>query len=233
MTSRTVFLTLLGTLVILAVTSTSCSGGEGDEVPEPLDGAPLLQNVESNINVMSTVPNGEEMPGVYTCYGLDRSPPISWSNIPDNTQSLTLIVDEPNSPEGPHRVNWVVYNLPPDVTELPPYISTTQETANGGTQGRNHTGRRGWTGPCPEKGGENEGFYTFNLYALDIVLDLAIEEGAQRNDLIQSMTNHVIGHGSLMSKFCRTDAVSTSASISEGSSGGRGSCPPKYEKPSE
>ena len=93
MTRRTIFLTFLGTLVILAVTLTSCSGAEKDEVPEPLDDAPLLQNVESNINVISTeFPNGEEMPGVYTCYGLDRSPPISWSNIPDDTKSLTLIV---------------------------------------------------------------------------------------------------------------------------------------------
>ena len=49
MTRRTIFLTFLGTLVILAVTLTSCSGAEKDEVPEPLDDAPLLQNIESNI----------------------------------------------------------------------------------------------------------------------------------------------------------------------------------------
>ena len=228
MLNRTLFLALvLSAVPLLIITSMACSDGDNDKPTEPLDDAVLLQNVESDINVISTeFHDGEEMPGVHTCYGLDRSPPLSWSNVPDNTKSLTLI-DEPDSPEGSHRVSCIVYNLPSDVTELPPSISTTQESANGGTQGRNHTGRRGWTGPCPKEGGKNEGFYTFNLYALDTVLDLEFAEGTQRNDLIQAMTNHVIGHGLLMSRFCRSDGSGSAVSAGSNRSATRGSCPPR------
>ena len=221
-------------LALFVIASLACSDGESEETSVPLEDIALPEGVETTIELTSEeFPGGEEMPGVYTCYGLDRSPPVSWNDVPEDTRSLALIVDEPNSPDGPHKVNWVIYNLPPDVTELPRYRPTIEETGSAATQGRNHTGRRGWTGPCPEKGGKNEGFYVFNIYALDTVLGIEIEGGARRNDLIRAMDGHVIGHGQLTSRFCRSDGVSASDSPSTGSSGGRGSCPPRNETSSD
>ena len=42
----------------------------------------------------------ERIPGKYTCKGQDISPPLMWSEPPQGTQSLALIVDDPDAPGG-------------------------------------------------------------------------------------------------------------------------------------
>ena len=210
----------LSIVTLFSLAAIACSSGDGEDTP--LDASALLEGVGANIELTSTeLSNGAEIPGVYTCYGLDVSPPVSWSGVPEGALGLALIVDEPD--EG-HRVHWVIYDLPPDATELPGRISFTQETVLGrGKQGRNDFRRMGWAGPCPDPGGDHEGSYLFNIYALDTVLGIEIEGGARRNDLIRAMEGHVIGHGQLMVKFCRSDG---SVNEDQGTAG-RGSCPPK------
>ena len=53
---------------------------------------------------------GEAIPTRYTCDGPNISPPLQWADLPTNTQSLALIVDDPNAPSG-IWTHWVVYNL--------------------------------------------------------------------------------------------------------------------------
>ena len=66
---------------------------------------------------------GGVVPSKYTCEGDDVAPPLEWDGVPENAQSLVLIVDDPDAPdpEAPRMtwVHWVVYNLPPDVRGLP------------------------------------------------------------------------------------------------------------------
>ena len=66
--------------------------------------------------------NGE-IPTRYTCEGEDVSPPLAWSGVPEGSQSLVLIIDDPDAPDprAPKMtwVHWVLYNLPPDVEGLP------------------------------------------------------------------------------------------------------------------
>ena len=52
-------------------------------------------------------PDGE-IPERYTCDSTDRSPPLSWSGLPAGTESLVLIVDDPDAPDpaAPTRT-WV------------------------------------------------------------------------------------------------------------------------------
>ena len=62
------------------------------------------------------------IPARHTCEGADLSPPLSWVGVPDNTQSLVLIVDDPDAPDpqAPTMtwVHWLLYNLPPQATGL-------------------------------------------------------------------------------------------------------------------
>ena len=166
----------LSIVTFFSLAAIACSSGDGEDTP--LDASVLLEGVGANIELTSTeLSNGAEIPGVYTCYGLDVSPPVSWSGVPEGALGLALIVDEPD--EG-HRVHWVIYDLPPDATELPGRISFTQETVLGrGKQGRNDFRRMGWAGPCPDPGGDHEGSYLFNIYALDTVLGIEIEGGGR------------------------------------------------------
>jgi hypothetical protein len=39
------------------------------------------------------------IPRHHTCEGDDVSPPLSWSDAPDGTQSFALIVDDPDAPD--------------------------------------------------------------------------------------------------------------------------------------
>lgn len=62
--------------------------------------------------------DGDVIPARYTCDGLNVSPPLSWGSVPDGTQSLALIADDPDAPRGTF-VHWVIYNLPPGTQQLP------------------------------------------------------------------------------------------------------------------
>ena len=213
----------LSIVTLFSIVAMACSSDDSQE-DTPLEDSALLEGLEANIELTSAeFSNGGDIPAEYTCKGLDRSPPVAWGDVPEGTRSLSLIVDQPDKG---HRVHWVVYDLPPELAELPRYISILEKSVHGGKQGRNHSGGAGWSGPCPEEGGKNEGSYVFNIYALDTVLSIDVEGGVRRNDVIRAMDGHVIGHGQLIGRFCRSDAVSTDGYGDGGGSVGRGSCPP-------
>jgi hypothetical protein len=60
---------------------------------------------------------GAAIPTVYSCQGEDRSPALEWSAPPAVTQSLALVVDDPDAPMKTWT-HWIVYNLPPDTRGL-------------------------------------------------------------------------------------------------------------------
>jgi Raf kinase inhibitor-like YbhB/YbcL family protein len=53
----------------------------------------------------------------YTCDGADISPPLNWSGVPEGTQSLVLIVDDPDAPSDVFR-HWAAFNIPPSAPGL-------------------------------------------------------------------------------------------------------------------
>jgi len=76
------------------------------------------------------------IPEKYTCDGIDVSPPLTWTSIPEGTKTLALICDDPDAPMGTW-VHWVLFNLPASINELPESVPTDEELENGAKQGRN------------------------------------------------------------------------------------------------
>lgn len=111
--------------------------------------------------------NGGAIPTRYTCEGEDIAPPLTFAGVPAEAQSLILIVDDPDAPDpaAPRMtwVHWVLFNLPPDCTELPEGTTTTNLPAGTGV-GTNDWNRTGYGGPCPPIGRHR---YFHKLYALD------------------------------------------------------------------
>ena len=141
----------------------------------------------------SAFAQGESIPVKYTCDGQDISPPLSWSDPPEGTQSFILISDDPDAPVGTWD-HWVIFNLPAETRELP-----EQATLPGGTQdGQNSWGRTGYGGPCPSGGTHR---YFFKLYALDTMLDLAA--GANKKQLLQAMEGHILAQAEVMGTYSR------------------------------
>ena len=77
---------------------------------------------------------GQPIPAKYSCEGSDISPPLKWTNAPANTKSFALIADDPDAPMGTW-VHWVLYDLPPNTTELPEDVAKTQDTSRRGEAG--------------------------------------------------------------------------------------------------
>ncbi|MDZ8188151.1 MAG: YbhB/YbcL family Raf kinase inhibitor-like protein [Nostoc sp. ChiSLP02] len=137
------------------------------------------------------------IPAQYTCDGKNISPPLLWDEIPKETQSIALIVDDPDAP-GRTFVHWVIYDIPNTIREFPENISAVKTLPNGGVQGKNDFGNFGYGGPCPPSGTHR---YFFKLYALDKSLSLAA--GATKNQILAAMEGHVLATAELIGRYKR------------------------------
>ena len=150
------------------------------------------------ITVKSTAfEQGSMIPSKYTCDGQDISPPLQWEGVPEDTQSIALISDDPDAPMGTW-VHWVIWNIPADKTGLLENVPKDPQLADGSCQGISDFRRPGYGGPCPPGGTHR---YLFKLYALDTVLDL--DTGANKDELLQAMEGHILSQADLMGTYAR------------------------------
>jgi Raf kinase inhibitor-like YbhB/YbcL family protein len=140
----------------------------------------------------SAFENNEYIPQIFTCDGKNINPHLIFNDIPPETQTLALIMDDPDAPAGTFT-HWIVWNIPSSVTNIPEggYVESA-------TEGINSAEDQGYTGPCPPNGTHR---YFFTLYALDTSLDLPAS--ADRNDLESDMEDHIIGEAKLMGLYQR------------------------------
>lgn len=129
------------------------------------------------------------IPSQFTCDGEDINPPLIIEDIPPETKSLALIVDDPDAPMGTW-VHWVVYDIP--------VTNQIQEDSIPGKQGMNDFRKKDYGGPCPPSGTHR---YFFKLYALDQELNL--EEGLSKKDLEDAMEGHILAQAELIGLYKR------------------------------
>ena len=137
----------------------------------------------------SAFAQGNPIPLEYTCDGDDISPPLTFTDVPDNTTSLALIMDDPDAPTGTW-VHWIVWNIPSSSTGF------LKGEVIIFPQGTNDNGELDYGGPCPPSGTHH---YYFKLYALDTMLNL--EVGATKNQLEDAMIGHIIEEAELMGTY--------------------------------
>jgi Raf kinase inhibitor-like YbhB/YbcL family protein len=129
----------------------------------------------------------QPIPDAYTARGTAFSPPLAISNIPAGTQSLLLIVHDPDAPGGDFT-HWTLWNISATATLLP-----ENHTPSGSIQGLNDFGNIGYGAPAPPSGTHH---YVFDLYALNT--QLSLPAGASRTELEQSMEGHTIAQTQLI-----------------------------------
>jgi Raf kinase inhibitor-like YbhB/YbcL family protein len=182
-------------VLCLAGLLAGCGGGRS-ATPQPTP-APADKTVAALTLTSPAFEAGGAIPRKYTCDGDDVSPPLEWSAPPQGTQSLALIMDDPDAPAGTWD-HWVLYNLPAGARNLPEGVAPDAVRADGSRHGRNNWGRFGYGGPCPPSGTHR---YFFRLYALDTTLDLAA--GANKAQLLAAMAGHIVAQGELMGTYRR------------------------------
>jgi Raf kinase inhibitor-like YbhB/YbcL family protein len=116
---------------------------------------------------------GQPIPRRYTCEGEDLSPPLAWTDVPDGTSSLALVVDDPDAPAGTFT-HWLGWGLDPASGGLP-------EGQSAPVEGRNDFSEIGYRGPCPPAG-HGPHRYFFRLHALEGTLDLQPGVGSAEFD---------------------------------------------------
>jgi len=142
--------------------------------------------------------NGGKIPTKFTCDGSDVSPALSWTTPPPETQSFTLIADDPDAPVGTWT-HWVLFDLPAHTSALPEAVIKVDEVSGGGRQGRNDFRKIGYGGPCPPPGKPHR--YFFKLYALEKMLNL--KPGASKRDVEQAMQGHILAKAELVGTYQR------------------------------
>lgn len=134
-------------------------------------------------------PNGI-IPTKLSRYDADRTPPLEFSDVPAGTQSLALIMDDPDAPRGLFT-HWIAFNIDPNVGRF-----QENKVPRDVRLGTNDWGEAAYGGPRPPDG---EHRYFLHLYALDRRLDLP--HGAARGEVERAIAGHVIAEAELMGRF--------------------------------
>jgi len=137
----------------------------------------------------SVFKNKSVIPAKYTCDGEDVNPPLSVEGVPEGTESLVLIVDDPDAPMGTWD-HWVVWDIPP--------TKRIEENSVPGTEGLNDFGKHSYGGPCPPSGTHR---YFFKVYALDTKLDLP--SNSRKRNVEKAMEGHILTKGEIIGLYSR------------------------------
>ena len=185
MWQKSIFLFLLTSLFLC-----SCKGDKTVTTSQP-------KGELMNIQVTSPAfADKQPIPINFSGLAENISPAIKWTAGPAGTKSYAFICDDPDAPMKEPFVHWVIYSIPAEVTTLAEAVPTTPTLPSGAIQGKNGSGRIGYTGPRPPSGVHR---YFFKVYALDAKLDLA--PGATKTELLSAMEGHILAQGVLMGTF--------------------------------
>jgi len=132
----------------------------------------------------SAFSNGSEIPRKYGYKNDNVNPPLEISGIPQDTQSLVLIMDDPDAQAavGKVWVHWTIWNITPNVTEI-----AESSTPSNSIEGKTDFGEIGYGGPAPP---DKRHTYVFKLYALDSKLDLP--QGSSKTQIEEAMKGHIL-----------------------------------------
>ena len=170
-------------------------GGRGPAVP------PLIMTT-------SAWEDGGVIPDKYTMAAGPNavSPELKWSQVPAGTQSLVLLMHDPEPvlAKGSKMdiTHWLIWNIPGTSTGLPEAVPAG-ELPDGSRQVSLRS--NSYMGPGAPPGPYHH--YTFELYALDTKLEVPQgtpqEAAATRTAVVNAMDGHVLGKAVLVARFHR------------------------------
>lgn len=141
----------------------------------------MSESLNLKISSPAFMDNGY-IPVKYTCQGSDINPPLMFKNVPNNTESLVLIVEDPDAAGGTFT-HWIMWGINPRIEEIKEH-----DVPQGAKQGMNDFGTNGYGGPCPPYGKAHR--YLFKLFAINTVLH--INGHITRREIEETIHSHVI-----------------------------------------
>ncbi len=136
--------------------------------------------------------NNENIPIKFTCDGANISPLLQVSDVPQTSESLVLIMDDPDSPTGTWA-HWLVWNIQPQTKEI-----LENSVPTGAQEGTTSFHSTGYGGPCPHSGNHH---YRFKIYALNTLLEL--DSSADQKQVEAAMAGHIVDQAELVGLYQR------------------------------
>lgn len=132
------------------------------------------------------------IPDKYTCDGANISPPLHIRGVSPKTQTLVLIMEDPDALTG-DWVHWTVWNMGPSTR-----VISENSVPDGSVEGDTDYELPAWAGPCPRWGVHR---YQFKLFALDVKLNLPLR--ATKALLEKAMQGHILDKAELVGLYGR------------------------------
>ncbi|MEP9359112.1 YbhB/YbcL family Raf kinase inhibitor-like protein [Sphingomonas sp. KR3-1] len=144
--------------------------------------------------------NGARLPDRFTADGEGVSPPLFWTGVPEGTERLVLIVEDPDAPTPQPMVHAIVWGLPLSGDLKEGDIRPDEGEALGEDVGRNSRFAEGWLPPDPPNG-HGEHNYAFQLFALGAGPEPGENPG--RGEVLRVMEGRVLAAGLLTGTYSR------------------------------
>lgn len=192
--NKRLFLIIIIILIIIGILFFNHNNYLTDKQSTKIKLNELVDNTNSkNMKISSPAfENNNPIPKRYTCDGENINPPLLFEDVPLQTQSLILIIDDPDAPIGTF-LHWLVFNIPPKTR-----LIEENSVPSGAIVGKNDFNQNKYSGPCPPSG---EHRYFFHLYALDTLLDL--KENANLTEIKANIRDHLLAEAELIGLYQR------------------------------
>lgn len=137
--------------------------------------------------------DGERISDEYGRGKINMNPPLEIDGVPEEANSLVLVVDDPDAlePAGRIWVHWLVWNNPLGTSKIPEGWDPDEAV-----EGENDFGEIGYDGPSPP---DDEHTYWFKLFVLDDTL--ALKSGATVDELGEAMEDRVLARTQLTGTY--------------------------------
>lgn len=149
--------------------------------------------------------NNGMIPRRHTGFGEDVSPELIITDVPEDTVSFAIILDDLDVPFRKPFPHWIIWNISrtdviPEGLPCGAVICEPISACQGSAWGKHR-----YRGPKQPFFIKKEHRYVFTVFALDCQLD--ISEESRKKDLIDAMRGHILAETRLIGKFSRPATV--------------------------
>lgn len=137
--------------------------------------------------------NDEVIPPKYTCDRENVNPELIFSDIPENTKSLALILHDPDAAKPGGWTHWAIVNMEPSTTGI-----AENSKPSSGIEVMTDFGKTEYEGPCPPNGQHR---YIFYLYALDF--ELSLDSSTTKKEIEGLIQGHILDKSELIGTYQR------------------------------
>ena len=138
---------------------------------------------------------GGEIPKKFGYKHGNEQPDIEWHNVPVDTLTLALIMDDPDAMGAVGKI-WVHFLWYQTSSQSGDDVEYRRASEHDSTYGKTDFGECRYGGPAPP---DKRHTYIFKAYALDIELHLS--EGYSKQELEDAMKGHILAEAKLTGTF--------------------------------